>query len=161
MDQFISLLPEGKAVSCIEDFSILTVKELKKILLAYKEKVSGAKADLILRAYAVFSRLEQQENSAVSTSEPVLVGEDAECTYNAIFSSKCSHLLWSSDLRGTPGYSFIQLYSYLVVRTMKFKHIKLKSTAYKKLKAFQFFFKATLSISQLQGIIISLFLMSA
>ena len=73
MDQFISLLLEGKAVSCFEYFSILTVKELKKVLLAYKEKVSGVKADLILRAYAVFSRLEQQESSALSTSEPVLV----------------------------------------------------------------------------------------
>eukprot|EP00795_Rhopilema_esculentum_P015897 gene15897-7229_t len=35
----------------------------------------------------------------------------------------------------------ILLYEYLVIRTSKFKHILLKSTAYKKLKAFQFFFE--------------------
>eukprot|EP00795_Rhopilema_esculentum_P011846 gene11846-2386_t len=87
------------------------MKELKKVLLAYKEKVSGVKADLILRANAVFSRLEQQESSAASRSELVLVEGDAEFRYNAIFSTKCSHLLWFPDLRGTPGFSFIQLSS--------------------------------------------------
>ena len=56
MEQFSLLLPEGKPVSCLEDLSLLTVKERKRILLAYKEKVSGVKADLILRAYALFSR---------------------------------------------------------------------------------------------------------
>ena len=100
MDQFISLLPEGKAVSCIEDFSILTVKELKKVLLSYKEKVSGAKADLILGANAVFSRLEQQEISALKISEPVLVGVDAECTYNAI----------SGGLRAFLSFSYIAIW---------------------------------------------------
>ena len=33
------------------------------------------------------------------------------------------------------------LYEYLVIRTSKFKHIVLKRTAYKKLKAFQFFYE--------------------
>ena len=141
MDQFSSLLPEGKCVSCFEDLAILTVKELKKVLLAYNEKVSGVRADLILRAYAAFSRLEHQKSNAGSLSEPVLVEGSTGYTYNAIFSLRCSHLPWSSDLRGTPSFSFIQLYDYSVVRAMKFKHIKLKITAYKKLKALQFFYE--------------------
>ena len=32
--QFISLLPDGKGVSCFEDILILAAKELKKVLLA-------------------------------------------------------------------------------------------------------------------------------
>ena len=41
-------------------------------------------------------------------------------------------------------FSFIQLYDYLVIRTLKFKHILLKSTSYKKLKAFQFFYEGSI-----------------
>ena len=56
MEQFQSLLPEGKSISCLEDLSVLTVKDLKKILDAYKDELSGIKADLVLRVYAIFSR---------------------------------------------------------------------------------------------------------
>ena len=110
-------------------------------MLAYKEKVSGVKADLILCAYALFSRFNQQESSAAITEELTLVKDNAGCTYSALFFSRCSHLPWSTDLRGTPSFSFIQLCEYLVIRTLKFKHINLKSTSYKKLKAFQFVFE--------------------
>ena len=48
---------------------------------------------------------------------------------------------WATDLRSTPPFTFIQLYEYLVIRTVKYKHILLKSTSYKKLKAFQFFYE--------------------
>ena len=48
MDQFSLLLPKGKCISCFEDLAISTVKELKKVLLAHNEKVSGVKADSIL-----------------------------------------------------------------------------------------------------------------
>ena len=37
-------------------------------------------------------------------------------------------------------FTFLQLFKYWVVRTSKFKHILLKSTAYKELKFFQFVF---------------------
>ena len=110
-------------------------------MLAYKEKVSGVKADLILCAYALFSRFNQQEGSATITEELTLVKDNTGCAYSALFFSSCSHLPWSADLRGTPSFSFIQLYDYLAIRTLKFKHIKLKSTSYKKLQAFQFFFE--------------------
>ena len=53
MEQFKALLPEGKNVTCLEDLSSLRVNDMKKILSAFKEKVSGVKADLLLRVYAI------------------------------------------------------------------------------------------------------------
>ena len=141
MEQFKALLPGGKTVDSLEDLKKLNVEQLKKILVCYKEKTSGVKADLILRAYAIFCRLQNQSEYDCSSSQHPLIGNENHCTYEAIYKSKCSHLPWTSDLRGTPAFSFVQLYDYLVVRTTKFKHIKLKSTAYKKLKAFQFFYE--------------------
>ena len=137
----MSLLPEGKTVDCLKDFSKLNVRNLKEILVRYDEKISGVKADLILRAYAIFSRLKNRMHNDLSATQQELDRYEELCTYEEIIKSKCSHLPWTSDLRGTPVFSFVQLYDYLVVRTTKFKHIKLKSTAYKKLKAFQFFYE--------------------
>ena len=54
MKQFQNLLPAGKQVTCLEDLSSLRVRDLNKILSVYKEKLSGVKADLVLRFYAVF-----------------------------------------------------------------------------------------------------------
>eukprot|EP00795_Rhopilema_esculentum_P005752 gene5752-11022_t len=106
MDQFQSLLPHGKSVNCLDDLGSLSVKKLKNILLSYRGKVSGVKADLILRVFAIYSRLERQEKGIPSSAA-------------------------SSSI----------LYDYLVIRTLKFKHIALKSTGYKKLKSFQFFYE--------------------
>lgn len=46
---------------------------------------------------------------------------------------------WSEDLSKTPPFTFIQLYDYLVIRSVKYKHILLKDTQYKRLKAFKYF----------------------
>ena len=142
MDVFKSFLPEGKTVHCLEDLGSLTVAKLKVILKQYKEKKSGNKADLILRTFAVFCRAKNYEKQSGEVPEEVnesmLYCHEKEYTYEAA-REQCIHLPWSSDLRGTPSFSFIQLYEYLVIRTSKYKHILLKSTAYKKLKAFQFF----------------------
>ena len=61
-------------------------------------------------------------------------------TYDFVKFQTC-HLPWSASLQNTPPFSFIQLYDYLVIRTVKYKHILLKNTSYKKLKAFQFFYE--------------------
>ena len=103
--------------------------------------MSGPKADLILRAYAIFSRLKQQVEPEISSLQLLQTTDEIACTYEDVFKLKCSHLPWTSDLRGTPAFSFIQLYDYLVIRTTKFKHIMLKSTRYKKLKSLQFFYE--------------------
>eukprot|EP00794_Sanderia_malayensis_P016367 gene16367-biopygen12059 len=141
MDEFTALLPKEKTVDCLEDLSALTVKELKHILVQYREKTSGVKADLVLRTYAVFCRAKNYDSSFNNIlSESSLLCHEKDFTFDAMY-DQCKHLPWTSDLRGTPAFSFLQLYEYLVIRTSNFKHILLKSTAYEKLKAFQFFFE--------------------
>ena len=57
MDQFISSLPEGKSVICLEELGSFSVKELKN-----REKSSGAKANLVLRVYALFCKVNDPTN---------------------------------------------------------------------------------------------------
>ena len=66
------MLREVKFASCLED--LLTFRRL----LAYKLKVSCITANQLLRAYALFSRFDEQENSGVSASEPMLSGAHDE-----------------------------------------------------------------------------------
>ncbi|XP_065056985.1 uncharacterized protein LOC135685107 [Rhopilema esculentum] len=141
MDAFKDLLPKGKDVECFEDLATLTVAELKRILQRYKEKTGGIKADLVLRAYAIFCRAKKSEEQTDELpDESFLYCNENDFTYESLH-QQTKHLPWSSDLRGTPVFIFLQLYEYLVIRTSKFKHVLLKSTSYKKLKAFQFFYE--------------------
>ena len=136
MDQFIKLLPDEKSVTCLDDLLSLKVSELIKILCSYNEKVSGNKADLVLRTYAVFSRAKEGSSAALSRCT-----DSSICKYHEMYSLKCGHLPWVSDLRGTPPFTFVQLYDYLVLRTSRYKHIFLKQTGYKKIKSFKFFYE--------------------
>ena len=72
MDYLNSMLPEVKFASCLDD--LLTFRRL----VAYKLKVSCIKANKLFRAYVLFSRFDEQENSDVSASEPVLSGINDE-----------------------------------------------------------------------------------
>ena len=72
MDYLNSMLPEVKFASCLDD--LLTFRRL----VAYKLKVSCIKANKLFRAYVLFSRFDEQENSDVSASEPVLSGVNDE-----------------------------------------------------------------------------------
>ena len=141
MDQFQALLPQGVSVACLEDLSSLRVKDLKFILTAFKEKISGVKADLILRTYAIFCRVSQTDTSPCYTVTESHINEAPinGYTYDFVKFQACQ-LPWSASLQNSPSFSFIQLYDYLVIRTVKYKHILLKNTSYKKLKAFQFFY---------------------
>ena len=76
-DYFNSMVPEVKFASCLE--VLLTFRRL----LAYKLKVSCIKANQLLRAYALFSRFDEQENSGESASEPVLSGVNDEAWVRA------------------------------------------------------------------------------
>ena len=141
MDKFQSLLPDGKVVESLEDLGLLTVAELKNILKCYKEKTSGVKADLVLRTFAIFCRAKIYETQSKDLAdEESLICHEKDFTYEALH-RQCHHLPWTSDLHGTPAFNFLQLYKYIVIRTSKFKHIVLKITSYKKLKAFQFFYE--------------------
>ena len=75
--------------------------DFKKILKAYKEKISGCKADLLLRVYAIFCRLSSQLQSAeVTSSFQNQVVNDP--TYESVFKRECQNMVWSSDLRDMP-----------------------------------------------------------
>ena len=139
MDQFIKLLPDGKSVTCLDDLLSLKVSELKKILFSYKEKVSGNKADHVLRTHAAFSKAKD------ATSASLFGRTDSSiCKYHEMYSLKCGHLPLISDLRGTPPFTIVQLYDYLVLRTSRYKHIFLKQTGYKKIKSLNSFMKVLL-----------------
>eukprot|EP00795_Rhopilema_esculentum_P003536 gene3536-2021_t len=115
MEQFVAILPEGKAVTCLEDLGTFSLKQLKQVLRRYNEKTSGVKADLVLRVYAIFCRLKENISSSSNATDSSASNSSGAWTYDAILSRNCKHLPWTSDLRGTPPFSFIQLYDYLVI----------------------------------------------
>ena len=87
-----------------------------------------------------FAALSSQSQSAeVTSSFQNQVVNDP--TYESVFKRECQNMVWSSDLRDMPFLSFLQLYNYLVVRTEKYDHTYIKTTSYKKLKAFQFYYE--------------------
>ena len=132
----MKLLPDEKSVTCLDDLLSLKVSELKKILCSYNEKVSGNKADLVLRTYAVFSRAKEGSSAALSgCTDPSI------CKYHEMYSLICGHLPWVCNLRGTPPFTFVQSHDDLVLRTSRYKHIFLKQTGYKKTKSFKFFYE--------------------
>ncbi|XP_078372649.1 uncharacterized protein LOC144656291 [Oculina patagonica] len=138
---------KDKEISSLDDIQKLTAKDLRDILRSHSETTGGAKADLVLKVYALLMREvlpananseDNQEVPSVQDQDQGQVGE--EFKYDAIM-RKISALGWSSDLRHLPEMNFIQLYDYLVVSTRKYRHIVLKGTHYKKLKSYQFFFE--------------------
>ena len=123
MDAFKDFLPKGKVVECFENLATLTVTELKRILQRYKEKTGGIKADLVLRAYAIFCRAKKSEEQTDELPyESFLYCNENDFNYEPLH-QQTKHLPWSSDLRDTPVFTFLQLYEYLVIRTSKFKHV--------------------------------------
>ena len=101
----------------MEDLGWLKVKDPKNILTAYNENVSGGKADLTMRVCDIFSCV--TSHSAATSDFPTSSVYDilvAAITYNDI----CSQLSWDTDLRSTPLLTFIQLYAYLVIVTVKY-----------------------------------------
>ena len=109
MEAFKSTLPEGKVVDHLEDLGAFTVKELKSILKQYNERTSGVKVDLVLRTFAVFCRAKNvPDKSSDISDESLLYCCEKEWTYSAIY-EQCKHLPWTSDLCGTPNFSFLQL----------------------------------------------------
>ena len=119
MYQFSKFFPEGKSVSTLEDLASLVdlaslaVKELKRSLLSYREKVSGTKAHLVLRTYALFCRALQADSKNSSESvqtTPSSKAEKSALTYEVIFRPRCGNLPWVSNLRNSPPFSFIRSY---------------------------------------------------
>ena len=57
MKKYEALVPLGITIACLEDLGCMKVKDVKKILTIYNQKVFGGKADLILRVYTIFSHV--------------------------------------------------------------------------------------------------------
>lgn len=83
----------------------------------------------------MFCRILSSKNINEATN---FAGEEGRNTYGLI-KGECMNSPWSEDLSKTPPFTFIQLYDYLVIRSVKYKHILLKDTQYKRLKAFKYF----------------------
>ena len=133
MDGFISVCLDGKPTSCFEDFRNFSVKELQGILKHYHENISGKKADLLMRTFAIFSRCYHTTC----------------CTYKAVFSRELSNAIWKNDIREIPNFNFSQLYHYFVVITEKYNGDLLRRTSYKRLKSFQFFYEGHIKTMEL------------
>ena len=86
-----------------------------------------------------FAAFRQSQSAEVTSSFQNQVVNDP--TYESVFKRECWNMVWSSDLRDMTFLSFLQLYNYLVVRTEKCDHTYIKTTPYKKLKAFQFYYE--------------------
>ena len=104
MDQFIKLRPDGKSVTCLDGLLSMKVSELKKILYSYKEKVSGNKADLVLRTYVFFYRAKEGSSAALSRRT-----DSSICKYHEMYSLKCGHFPWVSDFQCHPPVYFRQI----------------------------------------------------
>ena len=133
---------KDKDISSLDDIQKLKVKDLREILRFHAESTDGAKADLVLKVFALLmgcvlpSANNRKNDEAHSSKEQNNDGFQYEPTIRRI-----SALGWSTDLGDLPEMNFIQLYDYLVVSTRKYRHIVLKGTNYKKLKSYQFFFE--------------------
>ena len=136
---------KDKEISSLDDLQKLTAKDLRNILWSHSETTGEAKADLVLKVYALLMRQilpaianseDNQDVPSIQNQNQGQVGE--EFKYDAVM-WKMSALGWSIDLRHLREMNFIQLYDYLVVSTQKYRHIVLKGTHYKKVLPVFFF----------------------
>lgn len=133
----------------LDDLQKHTVKELREILRRENQPSSGKKADLVLRCQAFFQRKtlntdDKSEEDVKKTKQPLInvistTKSNGEITYELLSQESRSECQWSKDLRKLPSFNLVQLYEYLVNKTAKYNHTSLQSSAYKKLKAYQFF----------------------
>ena len=119
MDEFISVCPNGKPASCLEDLRKFSVKELQGILKHYHENVSGKKADLLMRTFAIFSRCQPKLQPQQLPSDSFM-DHTTCCAYKAVFSCELSNAIWKKDIREIPNFNFFKLYHYSVVITEKY-----------------------------------------
>ena len=95
--------------------------------------VAAAQNRMHMRSFFCAKNFNSQSNDI--SDESSLLCHENDFTFEAMY-DQCKHLPWTADLCGKPPFTFLQLYKNLVIQTSKFKDILLKSTAYKKLKAF-------------------------
>ena len=84
MDAFISVCPDRKPPSCLEYLRKFSGKELQGILKHYHENISGEKADLLMRTFAIFSHCQPKLQSQQLPSDSFL-DHTTCCTYKTVF----------------------------------------------------------------------------
>ena len=136
-------IPAAPTSKSLEAIKKLKVEELKKILPDRGQPVTGKKADLVLRCQVLFERpktptkvVPKQENAPLLLTS--CSTKNADITYESLV-AEAADFIWATDLRGLPPLNFVQLCDYLVIKTVKYDHASIRTSGYKKLKAFQFF----------------------
>ena len=119
MDEFILVCPNGKPASCVEDLRKFSVKELQGILKHYHENISGKKADLLMRTFAIFSRCQPTLRSQQLLSDSFM-DHTTCCTYKAVFSRELSNAIWKNDIREIPDFNF---FSYTIILLLLLRNI--------------------------------------
>ena len=137
-------IPGAPLKESLEAIKRLKVEELKKILRDRGQLVTGKKADLVLRCQVLFERLKTPSNVVPEQENvPLLLDTSSkkntgDITYESLV-AEAVDCVWATDLRGLPPFNFVQLYDHLVIKTAKYDHASIRTSGYKKLKAFQFF----------------------
>ena len=131
LDEFISVYPNEKPASCLECFRKFSVKELQGILKHYHVNISGKKADLVMRTFAIFCLFQPKLNLDHTTC----------CTYRAGFSCKFSNAIWKNDIREIINFNFFSVIPLFCCYTEKYNGDLLRRTTYKRLKSFEFFMR--------------------
>ena len=138
MDEFISVCPNAKPASCLENFRKFSANELQGILKQYHENIPRKKADLLMRTFAIFCCVQPKLQSQKLPSDSFMYHTTC-CSYKAVFSCELSNAIWKNDTTEVPNFNFFQLYHYFVVIIVKGNGDLLQITFYKRLKSFQFF----------------------
>lgn len=133
---------DSSGLQPLKELRKLKVKDLKKILSDAGQSTAGKKADLVLRCCVLQGRessaSSQESNSFADCLTTSTKNDHPDVTYESL-EAESTVRSWTTDLRQLPPFNIIQLYDYLVLKTEKYEHECLKSSGYKKLKAYQFF----------------------
>ncbi|XP_069109720.1 uncharacterized protein [Argopecten irradians] len=122
----------------------LSCIKLKDILRKKGESVTGNKAMLVARCYAldqcpVTVKISQSaEDNATIVNPFSLLDTSKDLTYTDL-NATANDRQWQTDLRQLPPCNFHQLFEYLVTRTRKFGEGEMKGVCHKKMRSYQFF----------------------
>ena len=95
--EFISVCPNGKQASCLENFRKFSVKALQGILKHCHEKISGKKEDLLMKIFVIFCRCQPKLQSQQLPSDSFM-DHTTYCTFKILFSCILSNAIWKMTL---------------------------------------------------------------
>ena len=140
-------IPAAPMSESLEAIKRLKVEELKKILRDRGQPVTGKKADLVLRCQVLLERPKtptkvapEQKNAPLLLVASSCSTKNADITYESLL-AEAADCIWATDLPGLPPFNFVQFVrlSCTVIKTAKYDHASIRTSGYKKLKAFKLF----------------------